>query len=49
MKKTRICGANGKACEYKRREDGTAPCDECPIGVEFRKQWENQPILHDEW
>lgn len=42
------CGATGEVCRCKQREDGSFPCDECKIGIEFRKQWENQPILSDD-
>lgn len=42
------CGATGKKCNQKPNKDGSYPCDTCPIGIAFRKQWENQPRLHDD-
>lgn len=43
-----ICGATGLECPYKPNESGEFPCGECETGIEFRKQWADQPTLHDE-
>ncbi len=41
---TMICAATGKPCPYKCNECGEYPCKDCSIG----KEWQNQPILHDD-
>jgi len=41
-----ICGATGEPCICKNGE--YADCAECPIGAEFRRRWEHQPVLHDD-
>lgn len=43
-----ICGAVGGECPYNGNEKNEWPCDKCEVGREFRKKWQNEPVIHDD-
>jgi hypothetical protein len=42
--KKMTCGATGKECVCQPDERGVYPCATCERG----REWQNQPVLHDD-